>query len=262
MNRKIYHPSIGIESTSRVDVQQWNIEASGKSLEEGVREVYKDEVYSILKRLNVLNGVVLDAGCGYGRWVKVLHNEGISVYGVDFARAAIISLAKNLPDVPLVVGDVRSLPFKNEVFNVILSLGVVEHSEKGPKQALKEGYRCLKSRGTMVVSVPFISVNRLLNPIVVVRRFASSIKLVRYLFRRGPPQFFQYEFSLNEFISYLREAGFKVWFWRPVWIEFGVRDDFRFLYGLFYPIIKWLGDYFVKFIRYFFGAFVVFIANK
>ncbi|MGQ9701223.1 MAG: methyltransferase domain-containing protein [bacterium] len=61
------------------------------------------------------------------------------------------------------------MPFRNEAFSLILSLGVLEHFEdlKDIDIALKEAYRCLKPGGHLLVTVPYLSWNRQFNPQVV-----------------------------------------------------------------------------------------------
>jgi 2-polyprenyl-3-methyl-5-hydroxy-6-metoxy-1,4-benzoquinol methylase len=274
MKRKVYHTRK--ISAIKPEIAIWNTEFGDKTLEEGAYEVRNDEIYHILKKMYILKGNVLDAGCGYGRWIKAFHDEKFSVYGVDFAKMGITTIAKSMPNIPLAIGDVRELPFKNNVFDVILSLGVMEHSENGPIQAIRESFRCLKPTGKLIVSVPLLSINRLINPVIIARRIISSVNLFRYLFKKGEKLFFQYEFSINEFIMYLKQVGFKIHFWYPIWVKFGVEDDFKFLSKAIYPIIARFhcdskgcnpeGAQYNsardKFFRYFFSAFVIFIAEK
>jgi SAM-dependent methyltransferase len=264
MKRKVYHPREEATHTGNPEIDIWNAQSSGKSLNERVLEAQRDEVYSILTRFDMFKGQVLDAGCSYGRWVKILYDKGASVCGMDFARVGIRNLAKDLPHVPLTVGDIRNLPYRSNLFDMALSLGVMEHAEAGPMKALAQAFRALKPGGTLVVSVPLISLNRLLNPIILIRRFSSSLNPIRHVLGKGKKQFFQYEFSVAEFGHYLKEAGFRIRFWSPIWMDFGVRDDFHCLSASVLLAIRPFTRYpsFDKFVRYFFGAFVVFVAEK
>jgi 2-polyprenyl-3-methyl-5-hydroxy-6-metoxy-1,4-benzoquinol methylase len=264
MKRKVYHPREKATFTGKPEIDIWNAQSSGKSLNERVREAKEDEVYSILTRFDMFKGQVLDAGCSYGRWVKILHDKGASVCGMDFARVGIHNLAGSLPNVPLMIGDVRSLPYRNDMFDMVLSLGVMEHAEAGPMKALTQAFGALKPGGALVVSVPLISLNRLLNPIIMIRRFSSSLNPIRHVLGKGKKEFFQYEFSVSAFMHYLTQTGFRVRFWSPIWMDFGVRDDFGCLYALILLAIRPFARYpsFGKFVRYFFGAFVVFVAVK
>ncbi len=55
--------------------------------------------------------------------------------------------------VPLVVGDMQNLPFRNDVFDTVNICHVLEHSEK-PKAVLEEAKRVLKSYGKCIIVVP------------------------------------------------------------------------------------------------------------
>jgi len=71
-----------------------------------------------------LDGPVLDLGCGDGRHLQWLTAAGFSAFGLDLS-AHLLALAASRPGpmvVPLVQGDMRSLPFKQGTFDTVLSL--------------------------------------------------------------------------------------------------------------------------------------------
>ena len=70
---------------------------------------------------------VLDVGCGVGAGVRLLTSSGFEAYGVDLpALSQFWAQAGNDPDRFLCCNAV-SLPFANDCFDVVYSLGVVEH---------------------------------------------------------------------------------------------------------------------------------------
>lgn len=78
-----------------------------------------------------LNGkLVLDVGCGMGRFAELASRWGARVVGVDLSEAAEVA-AHNLADresVTIFQADVFSLPFAPESFDIIYSLGVLHHT--------------------------------------------------------------------------------------------------------------------------------------
>ena len=80
--------------------------------------------------LSVLRGLkVLDAGCGGGRYCKVVGEAGAHVIGVDHTTAVekAAKLCRHLPNVSFVQADLKHLPFKDESFDFVFSIGVMHH---------------------------------------------------------------------------------------------------------------------------------------
>ncbi|MGA2859879.1 MAG: class I SAM-dependent methyltransferase [Candidatus Sulfotelmatobacter sp.] len=73
--------------------------------------------------------LVLDVGCGMGRFAEVATRWGARVVGIDLSAAAEVA-ARNLPDREFVAlqADVFALPFAPESFDIIYSVGVLHHT--------------------------------------------------------------------------------------------------------------------------------------
>ena len=84
-----------------------------------------------------LHGPVLDVGCGEGRLASVL-NEGVSWVGVD---ASPTQIAAN-PYRPLVIADMRYLPFRDGSFAEATHLWCLYHLDE-PVVAIREARRVL-----------------------------------------------------------------------------------------------------------------------
>jgi len=95
--------------------------------------------------------LVLDVGCGMGRFADVATRWGARVVGIDLSAAAEMA-AKNLADREFVAfqADVFALPFAPESFDLIYSLGVLHHTPDCEK-AVKVLDKYLKPGGTLAV---------------------------------------------------------------------------------------------------------------
>ena len=89
---------------------------------------------------------ILDVGCAMGYLVKAFWEFGIEAYGIDISEYAI----KNGITRNLIVGDATSIPFKDESFDLVIALDLIEHL-RNPKKFVTEAYRILKPNGYLVV---------------------------------------------------------------------------------------------------------------
>lgn len=82
--------------------------------------------------------LVLDAGCGMGRFAEIALANGATVVGADLSLA-IEAAHRNLnrhPHAHFVQADLSKLPFQPETFDVIYSLGVLHHTPDARKSFL------------------------------------------------------------------------------------------------------------------------------
>jgi len=88
---------------------------------------------------------ILDAGCGEGVLVKKYKEQGRNISGIDL----------NYQSELVLMGDILSMPFDDNSFEVVLLLDVFEHLQFLQQPfALKEIKRVLASNGTLVISIP------------------------------------------------------------------------------------------------------------
>jgi ubiquinone/menaquinone biosynthesis C-methylase UbiE len=113
----------------------------------------------------ILNGVrfqkgekVLEAGCGDGSIaISLAKRFQVQSVGVDFSKNA-AAQAKTLMkekgiEFECVLSDVRQMPFADNSFDKVISLGVIEHMQDPPK-AVHELFRVLKPEGQMILMTP------------------------------------------------------------------------------------------------------------
>lgn len=97
----------------------------------------------------------IDLGCGAGYGTYSLAKVARRILGVDLSMEAIFHAAERYqaPNLRYEVGNVVSLPYEDESFQVAVSFEVIEHLEH-PEALLLEAKRLLKKDGVFVVSTP------------------------------------------------------------------------------------------------------------
>ena len=103
---------------------------------------------------DVAGSLVLDAGCGMGRYLRVVSDWGAVAVGMDLSRAveAAKDLTREWPATTVVQGDLLRLPFAEGSFDHVYSLGVLDHTPD-PKAAFLGLARLLKPGGRIAIWV-------------------------------------------------------------------------------------------------------------
>jgi SAM-dependent methyltransferase len=102
---------------------------------------------------------VLDVGCGTGYTTRgILKRANVAeAIGLDMTPVQLGRASKNLRSsrarVSLYRGDVENLPFRDQSFDAVVSVGAIEYFPN-PQKALKEMARVAKPNGAVVVCGP------------------------------------------------------------------------------------------------------------
>ncbi|MFQ5706553.1 MAG: class I SAM-dependent methyltransferase [bacterium] len=184
------------------DLDQWD----NRSLEGELKSFENRTLVRIFDQyLNGSKAQILEGGCGFGAWCEWFQKKGHSIVGIEYDQNIVAQAKAFNPDVAVELGDITDLKYPDNSFDAYISLGVIEHFEHGPDQALKEAHRILKPGGLAFVTTPYLT------PL---RRFvAHPIRGFYFLIRklRGQPNYFwEYRFTKKELRSFLERTGFEI----------------------------------------------------
>jgi ubiquinone/menaquinone biosynthesis C-methylase UbiE len=109
----------------------------------------------VLRLLKPISGPALDIGCHSGTFTKKVLSKikTQKIYGIDISPLAISLAKKRIPYGKFKVADAIKLPFKDNYFEAIICLEVLEHIDN-PMLVLKEMKRVLKKNGIAILLVP------------------------------------------------------------------------------------------------------------
>jgi SAM-dependent methyltransferase len=194
-------------------------------------------------------GLVLEAGCGLGNYVKYLSDLGYDIMGVEINRQLVEAVRKIHPEMRIKYGNVNHLDYPDNTFDSMLSLGVVEHTVEGPQTALKEALRVLKPGGVAIITVPLHNMVRRIKYATglaylehFLRKLYYKLKKIdvswlyqdslhgnqKFLYPRWPVvgNFFEYHFTPKIFNQLLTDTGFEIIDTLPFDSWGGIKFDF------------------------------------
>jgi ubiquinone/menaquinone biosynthesis C-methylase UbiE len=151
--------------------REWKIAYSSKKVNiEKEKERYISEYFELLKlvaRYIPRSSFILEGGGGYGIWcilfAKYLGTQSVNL---DIIVEPLKQLNSYLKcsglnnTITCVIGDIRQLPFRESVFDVYTSFGVIEHLRKWEDVTLtlSESSRVLKEGSIAFYAIPSFSI--------------------------------------------------------------------------------------------------------
>ncbi len=157
-----------------------------------VDETEKKLVFSLLE---TKKGISLDLGCGTGNYTLELKNKGFEVFGLDISKQMLKIAKKKRKDLFLIRGDAYLLPFKDNTFDLVLSITLFEFI-KEPEKVIKEIYRVLKPGGELIIGT------------MNARSLWFLFKRLKSLFRETAYRYARF-YTVSELKNLLEKEGFK-----------------------------------------------------
>ena len=171
---------------------QWNKWARVQFEDENVglpMENYTRNMFGRITELSreKLNGkLILDMGCGSGRFTDIATEFGATVIAIDYSSAidaAKDNFAGSMKDICFIQGDALQLPLKENSVDFSFSIGVLHHTPS-PKTGVDEAYRVTKPDGEFSISVYGSSGYYTFTTVQFWRRF---FKFLWLFFKHWPP---------------------------------------------------------------------------
>ena len=95
----------------------------------------------------------VELGTGLGRVAKHYYNAGFNIVGLERSEVAVQRLRSEVPNFNISLGDVRSTPYEDRQFDVVLAFGLYHNIEEGLEEALSETGRILRPGGRFCISM-------------------------------------------------------------------------------------------------------------
>jgi len=247
---------------------EWNVEEFDYFLESCDTDPLTPYIFKYFS----IPGPILEAGCGSGRYVKYLHDRGYDCQGIEYNKTTVENVKRKWPELDIIEGDVERMPYADNMFEGIISIGLIEHFEDGPEKPLAEMWRVLAPGGVALVTVPclnllrrlkgpFCGITRVVRANPILRGILGKKKHKHYRWNLYDPRykyhvypewgdFYEYRFTPREFEEILQESQFQIVDSVPIHQIDGLYHEFGRLFAKYehckfvvYPngkVLNWL----------------------
>lgn len=120
-------------------------------------EGYTEKMFNNICQLSdeeFRNKLVVEFGCGGGRFIDIVRRKGGRIVGIDMSSAVeqANEFYKNDPDVLIVQADILNPPFIDNCFDIGYTIGVLHHTPD-PFLGFQKLFNIIKINGTLICSV-------------------------------------------------------------------------------------------------------------
>ncbi|HMJ45778.1 MAG TPA: class I SAM-dependent methyltransferase, partial [Ferruginibacter sp.] len=101
---------------------------------------------------NLAGKLVLEAGCGAGRFTEILLQQGARLVSSDLSSAVEVNI-ENFPlseNHIVIQADINDMPYPDETFDIVICLGVIQHTPS-PEETIKNLFALVKKGGSLVI---------------------------------------------------------------------------------------------------------------
>lgn len=121
------------------------------------RDILIPHLADTIKNILIKNHLqkVLDVGCGTGLLVKYLNSHNFEALGCDSSVEGVKTAKMANNRKKIILSKATNLPFKNNLFDLITSISVIEHlTQKDALKFILESKRILKKNGFIFLVTP------------------------------------------------------------------------------------------------------------
>lgn len=171
-----------------------------KEKDEKLWQRFNRGIFELAKRRIIREkgkGDLLDIGCGYGFFLRLMKEAGFNVTGIEIARGPASYVARNL-NIKVINADFNKVNFKKK-FDVITLWWVLEHLPY-PEKTLSKVKKTLKKNGILILRVPNVNfilfvyrfrflgpyLNFMINPVAGKKDFFEILGAPYHLFGYNP----------------------------------------------------------------------------
>ncbi|MDY0081651.1 MAG: methyltransferase domain-containing protein [Ignavibacteriaceae bacterium] len=112
------------------------------------KENYLSSIDKLLKQVIFDNGykIILEAGCGTGKWIKSFDDLGLKVFGLDYSLDMLKMFDRGDSKAQMINTDACSIPVKDNSIDLIFCVNAIHHFPD-KKKFISECKRTLKQNG-------------------------------------------------------------------------------------------------------------------
>ncbi|MCX6319795.1 MAG: methyltransferase domain-containing protein [Bacteroidetes bacterium] len=119
--------------------------------------------------------LVLEAGCGAGRFTEILLDKGAYLISSDISTAVEVN-RENCPvneRHKVIQADINDMPFEPEIFDIVICIGVIQHTPNTEK-TIEDLFRLVKKGGHLVIDHYTFEKSYFLRTAFLYRRFLKK----------------------------------------------------------------------------------------
>jgi ubiquinone/menaquinone biosynthesis C-methylase UbiE len=158
---------------------------------------WKPLICKIIQKYSIGVEIALDIGCGTGVYTEEISRNSQMCVGLDLSKNMIEYAKKKRKGLNLILADAHKIPFRDECFGLVVSVGLLEYVQKDI--VLKEIARVMKRKAFLII--------------VVLNKYSACRLPIKILSKVSRKKYIKKEPSLKEMLRSSYQVGFKlIWY--------------------------------------------------